>query len=54
MERDATSVLQSADWGMRALQGSFPILKDRMIYEERGERGLHYFALFTYLISGLV
>jgi DDE superfamily endonuclease len=36
--RDATSVRQMAEWGMRGLQGSFPRLKDRLIYEERGER----------------
>ena len=36
----ATSVRQSAEWGMRAFQGSFPRIKDRMIYEERGERKL--------------
>ena len=29
---------QSAEWGMRTLQASFPRLKDRMIYEETGER----------------
>jgi hypothetical protein len=36
--RDATSMRQSAEWGMRAFQASMPRLKDRMIYEERGER----------------
>ena len=36
--RDATSVCQMAEWGMRGLQGSFPRLKDRLLYEERGER----------------
>lgn len=34
----ATSMRQSAEWGMRALQSSFPRLKDRFIYEEYGER----------------
>jgi hypothetical protein len=29
---------QSAEWGMRSLQASFPRIKDRMIYEEHGER----------------
>jgi hypothetical protein len=29
---------QSAEWGMRAIQSSFPRLKDRFIYEELGER----------------
>ena len=36
--RDATSVRQMAEWGMRGLQGSFPSLKDRLLYEDRGER----------------
>lgn len=36
--RQATSVRQAAEWGMRALQGSFPRLKDRFIYETNGER----------------
>ena len=29
---------QSAEWGMRGLQASFPRLKDRFAYKERGER----------------
>ena len=31
--RDATSLRQAAEWGMRALQSSMPRLKDRIIYE---------------------
>jgi hypothetical protein len=38
VSQDATSLRQSAEWGMRALQGSFPRLKDRFHYEEFGER----------------
>ena len=38
VNREATSMRQSAEWGMRALQSSFPRLKDRFIYEEHGER----------------
>ena len=34
----ATSARQSAEWGMRALQASFPCLKDKFYYEEGGER----------------
>ena len=34
----ATSCRQAAEWGMHALQGSFPRLKDRLPYEENGER----------------
>lgn len=36
--RQATSARQASEWGMRAFQGTFPRLKDRFIYEERGER----------------
>ena len=35
---EATSMRQSAEWGMRAFQSSFPRLKDRMRYEKFGER----------------
>jgi hypothetical protein len=47
--RDATSVRQMAEWGMRGLQGSFPRLKDRLLYEERGERKiiLHLIVLLS-------
>jgi DDE superfamily endonuclease len=40
IQKQATSVRQLSEWGMRALQASFPRLKDRMIYEEKGERRL--------------
>ena len=36
--RDATSRRQSAECGMKALQGSFLRLKDRFRFEENGER----------------
>ena len=36
--RAATSVRQLSEWGMRGLQASFPRLKDRLPYEEVGER----------------
>jgi hypothetical protein len=36
--KEATSMRQTAEWGMRGLQSSFPRLKDRLIYEEYGER----------------
>ena len=38
--QDATRVRQMSEWGMRTFQGSFPRLKDRIIYEERGERAV--------------
>ena len=34
----ATSVRQAAEWGMKALQNSFPRLKSTLKYEEHGER----------------
>ena len=34
----AASMQQSAEWGMRALQSSFPQLTDRMSYKSKGER----------------
>jgi hypothetical protein len=37
-KRQATSARQTAEWGMRMIQTSFPRLKDRFVYEERGER----------------
>jgi hypothetical protein len=38
MARDATSMRQSAQWGMMAFQSSMPCLKDCMKFETRGER----------------
>ena len=38
VHKDATSMRQSAEWGMRMVQASLPRLKDRFIYEEHGER----------------
>jgi hypothetical protein len=38
---DATSMRQSAEWGMRLVQSSFPRLKDRMKFEEFGERRIN-------------
>jgi DDE superfamily endonuclease len=35
---EATSMCQSAEWGMRAFQSAFPKLKIPIEYEERGER----------------
>ena len=40
MLTEATSMQQAAEWGMHALQGSFPRLKCRIVYEEKGERQL--------------
>lgn len=38
VNRDATSMRQAAEWGMRMIQSSFPRMKDRFVYEEYGER----------------
>jgi hypothetical protein len=38
INREATSVRQLSEWGMRGLQGAFPRLADRVPFEERGER----------------
>lgn len=38
--RQSTSVRQATEWSMRMSQGSFPRMKYRFIYEERGERKL--------------
>jgi len=38
--RDATLMHQSAEWGMRVFQSSMPHIKDRMKFEERGERNV--------------
>ena len=40
-KREATSARQTAEWGMRMIQTSFPRLKDRFVYEERGERRIY-------------
>ena len=42
---------QASEWGMRALQGSFPCLKDRFVVEERGMREISLelvFRLFNF------
>jgi hypothetical protein len=40
INKEATSMHQSAEWGMHAFKASLPRLKDRFIYEEYGERKL--------------
>jgi hypothetical protein len=46
VKRAATSMRQSAEWGMRAVQASFPRLKDTLPYEENGERRMILTCLF--------
>jgi hypothetical protein len=38
LNREATAMQQSAEWGMRAIQSLFPCLKDCFIYEEYGKQ----------------
>ena len=38
VEMQLVSARQPAEWGMRALQGSFPRLKARFPYKQRGHR----------------
>jgi len=37
----ATSVWQASEWGMKAIQGTFPRIKDTLHYEEGGERKIY-------------
>jgi hypothetical protein len=46
IKRAATSMRQSAEWGMRGVQSSFPRLKDTLPYEEYGERRIILTSLF--------
>lgn len=46
IKRAATSMRQSAEWGMRGVQSSFPRLKDTLTYEEYGERRMIFTCLF--------
>jgi hypothetical protein len=50
LRRQATSLHQSVEWGMRAVQGSFPHLKDKMLFSEKMEDR----KAFLYLISMLL
>ncbi len=38
LRRQATSARQTVEWGMLTIHNSFPRVKDRFIYEERGEQ----------------
>ena len=38
INRDATSIRQLSEWGMRIIQSSFPRLKEPLKYEEYGDR----------------
>jgi hypothetical protein len=49
-QQDAVKIWQSAEWGMRSFQSSFPRLHDPIRYEERGER-LETMRMFVYLYN---
>jgi hypothetical protein len=38
VNNEAAAIRQMAEWGMQAFQGSFPRLKEKIRFEERGER----------------
>ena len=37
LNREATSIRQLSEWGMRMIQGSFPRLKEELYFEEKGD-----------------
>lgn len=49
-QRQATSLRQSAEWGMRGVEGSFPRLKDKLLFSQRMEDR----KVFLYLIPMLL
>jgi len=49
-QRQATSLRQSAEWGMRGDEGSFPRLKDKLLFSQRMEDR----KVFLYLIPMLL
>ena len=53
LRRQATSLRQSAEWGMRAIQGSFPRLKDKMLFSERMEDRKVFLNMISMLLSGV-
>ena len=38
LNRQATSIRQLSEWGMRIIQAAFPRLKEALTYEEKGDR----------------
>jgi len=51
INRQATSLRQAAEWGMRAAQGSFPRLKEKMKCEECGKERQVYLTLMCLLCN---
>ena len=50
LNREATSIWQLSEWGMRMIQAQFPRLKDKVKYEEEGERKI-IFCLMVHLYN---
>ena len=50
INRDATSIRQLSEWGMRMIQGGFPRIKDCIQYEEEGDRKI-IFMLMIHLYN---
>ena len=48
--RDATSIRQSSEWGMKQFQSSFPRVKDEFRLETQGERRI-ILLLVVYLFN---
>jgi hypothetical protein len=49
--QQATSLRQCAEWGMRAIQGSFPRLKDKLLFSESLENRKVFLNLITMLLN---
>jgi hypothetical protein len=52
--KEAASLQQAAEWGMRAIQGSMPRLKDQLKYEENGEKRGFLKWFHSYIMLGLL
>ena len=50
VNRDATSIRQLSEWGMRMIQGGFPRIRDCVKYEEEGDRKI-IFMLMIHLYN---
>ena len=49
--RDATSLRQAAEWGMRALQGSFPRLTEKIKWEDNEDNRFYFLYQVTLLYN---
>jgi hypothetical protein len=51
IQQQATSLRQCAEWGMRAIQGSYPRLKDKLLFSESIENRKVFLNLITMLLN---